>query len=474
MRKLLLTLPVFLLIINFQTNAQESIGYSESTDFQYLIDYRLPDWGYSNFYISSANFNSSGSYRFIDQDSNNFFPGTAETDQTNYSTGLSISPRYELYKESELRTFSLNMFSSLSTNFSSFDEEETFGGSENEENSNTNSQAFQYSLSFFNDYYFSENAFLITNLFSNVRFSRFKGESERNGQPVNEQTIKQRDVNFQPSVGIGFGRIRNVTPILRSIRLNERYKELGNTSLSRSEILNTAETFTKVQGYQRTRDRFLKDFWGDVNTDVNGKLDQLNAFDLFYLNDVFSENLGSRFEGYRASLSAEYFYFNQLRNDERINDVTNRDLSISRQVHLNFEFDWFKNLNLYHQLNINVGNNLILPLEQENGEDWINQADINAEWLWVFADRFQLTTSILNRIIDLKSKDSRFQDFDQYLSRLGTNLFYFIENRMVLNAGVSLHYQQFSREFETSNFDDKRFQWSINAGIKYYFNRNLY
>lgn len=474
MRKLLLLISFILLISSYHLHAQESIGYSDPDDFQYLIDYRLPDWGYSNFYISSANFNSSGSYRFFDQDSNNFFPGTAESDQTNYSTGLSIAPRYELYKESEFRTFSLNMFSSLSTNFSRFDEDETFGGSENEENSNTNSQAFQYSLSFFNDYYFSENAFLITNLFSNVRFSRFKGESERNGQPINEQTIKQRDINFQPSVGIGFGRIRNVTPVLRSIRLNERYKELGNNPLSGSEILNTAETFTKVQGYQRTRDRFLKDFWSDVNTDVNGKLNQLNTFDLFYLNDVFSENLGSRFEGYRASVRVDYFYFNQLLNEENFNGFDVRDLSISRQAHLNLEFDWFKNLNLYHQLSINATNQLILPLEQENDEDWINQADINAEWLWVFADRFQLTTSFLNRIIDLKSKDSRFESFDQYLSRLGTNLFYFIENRMVLNAGVSLQYQQFSREFETSNFDDKRFQWSINAGIKYYFNRNLY
>ena len=475
MRKFLLFACFLLFITPQYINAQESIGYSDSTDFQYLIEYRLPDWGYSNFSINSASFNSSGDYLNRDQDFNNSgFSNNSELSRSNYKTRLGISPRYELYKENEFRTFSLDMLSSISTDFSKLEGEEKSGGVTDEDNGNSNSQNFHYQILVNNDFYISNNTFLTTNLFSDITYTRSENELKSNNQVIERMTSKGRTVNLEPEIGVGFGRIRNVTPVIRSIRLNERYKVLKNDSFTDREILNTAEAFTKVQGYQRTHDRFQKYFWDDVNSGVNNKLDQASAYDLFYLNDVFSENLGNRLEGYEASINIKYLYYNQLRKEDNFIAPDGRHLSIYREAEINLKFDWYKNLNLYHQISFNVLNKLAFPLEREDDRDWINTANINAEWLWIFADRFQLSTSFLNSFAETNTKEE-FDDINRiYYSRLGTNLFYFIENKLVLNAGVSLTYQNSLYETETADLNSKAFQWRIGGGIRYYFNRNLY
>lgn len=478
MKKLILLLPALLLISTLQLTAQESIGYTDPDDFQYLLDYRLPDWGYSNFFISSTGFNAQGSYLNTDQQNGNpgdLFFSRMETDQARHNLGIGISPRFELYRESEKRTISLNMFSNLGSSFrkNNSDIETTFG--DDETKSRSSSQAFNYGLDVSHNFYGSQNVFLITDLSARIRYDKDFTKDEFNNNTTNEVTIRTRNINFSPTLGIGFGRIRNVTPIIRAIRVNERYKELGNSSFNGSEIRNTAETFTKVQGYQRTRDRFLKDFWNDVNTGVNGKLDQIGAFDLFYLNDVFNENLGSRFEGYEASLSVDYNYVNQLfKEDNEGNNTEDRNLTINRAANVNIDFDWFKNLNLYHQVSIRAGNTFTFPLEQSDTNELISLSSIDAQWLWNFADRFQLTTDLLNRFVSTKPKENFGGDFSSYSSQLRTNLFYFVESKIALNAGAGLTYFANENEFNTNSISNNQFQWTLNAGISYYFNRNLY
>lgn len=49
MKKLLLLLGISFLYSSF-TFAQESVGFSDPDDISPLLEYRLPDWGYSNFF----------------------------------------------------------------------------------------------------------------------------------------------------------------------------------------------------------------------------------------------------------------------------------------------------------------------------------------------------------------------------------------------------------------------------------------
>lgn len=50
MRKLLLGI-IILFCLPLYSLAQESVGFSDPDNIQPLLDYRLPEWGYTNFYL---------------------------------------------------------------------------------------------------------------------------------------------------------------------------------------------------------------------------------------------------------------------------------------------------------------------------------------------------------------------------------------------------------------------------------------
>lgn len=491
MKRTLLVLST-LLIISTNLFSQESIGFTDSTDFKYLINYRLPEWGYSNFSIESGNLNASGSY--YDQSfQRNIFGASSysKSERTNSKEDIlfSILPSYEIFRQSEQRTLSLNTSILVSSNYEkrvsdeeriNYESNTVYGGDEKEQK-----KGVSYTLKLNNVEYYSDDHFIISNLFTDISFSRSRFDSDSyfssnnsNTDSDNKRKIVSKDrwITFNPTLGFGFGRLRNVTPILRGIRLNERYKELGNKSLLASEIRNTAVRFTRVDGYQKTKDRFLKSFWGDMNSSLDGKLNTLDTFDIFYLNDVFNESLGSRLEGYQVSITVDYFYLNILEKREvSYYDIKSRDFSISRSTQLNLSGVWYKNLDLYHQIHLDLSNKVIFPLEREINVKWGNSIALEAGWLWNFVDRFQLNTNLTNQFNTQVIKNAPKDYIKKTESTLSTNLFYFVENKIAINGGVILTYENSKNKITDFIKDrEKSFNWMLNAGIKYYFNRNLY
>lgn len=486
MNKYLLLLSILLFSSTLQLKAQESIGYSDSTDFQYLLDYQLPDWGYSNFSISSANVNLSGDnqdLRSEEGQSEDFFYQLEKRNSSNIGFNLGVTPRFELYRENEKRIINFDSFLSLGSSGekrTTEGESQTYNSSSVFEQENLNNQKrFGNQISFTLHEYsdVKEDLFLIAGFFSNIQYSRGDFENKIESGINSNSTVQNRTIRLSPSLGVGFGRLRNVTPMIRTLRVNERYKALGNPSFNSNEIFDTADLFTKVQGYQRTKDRFLKSFWGDVNSGVNGKLDNLNAYDLFYLNDVFSENLGQRLEGYSISVTGNYSYLNNLRKQEQEPEnfpIQERDFSIIRTASIDLNADWYKNLNLYHQINVSFLNETVFPLERDIREKWTNASMLNFGWLWSFADRFQFNSSLNNLFFTHEVKDSPEDDFIRFTSELSGQLSYFIENKMSISAGISIQHRKFDGNFGDLAQEQDQFFWGLNAGIKYYFNRNLY
>ncbi len=488
MKKHLLLLPSLLLLFTIQLEAQESIGFSDSTDFEYLIDYRLPDWGYSNFSISSGSFGFSGAKQNFETQQNE--PGDpfylfSTRDVSNRDVDFRISPRFELYRESEDKIIDFDSFISLGgSRFTrTIEDEDVFNNqinnSEEEDIGSQGQISNQTFLNLKNYSGFGGDIFFSAGLNTNVRYSISVSESNDDPGSDRKVTTLIRNVGLTPSIGIGFGRLRNVTPMIRALRVNERYKALGNSDFNSEEIVNTAETFTKIQGYQQTKDRFLKSFWGDINSGANGRLDDLGTFDLFYLNDVLNENLGQRFEGYSFSISGEYSYINNLRKDEEeINQAVSesRDFFIQRIARVNVDGDWYKNLNLYHQINISFRNDLTLPLEKDIQNEWSNITNLTFGWQWNFADRFQFNSFLENILLTEEIKNARDDDFVRLISELSGQFSYFIENRMSLSAGLALQYRNLNRTRSNIEVyqDQNEFLWTVNASVRYYFNRNLY
>lgn len=475
MYKKQLSIIGLVIISSIPIKAQVSTGFTNPDDFQYLLDYRLPDWGYTNFSIRTGSIGTNGRYSWSREINDNPTISNNENDVSNRIFNLNVIPTFQLYKESEQRVFSLNTFTELSRNTLRYKQEsENMSGGMEQSRLNKNN-AMRTVLAAENNYYLSSNSFLITNLYSEIQWSKQVQDIDSNGSSTIDEEELNRTIMVRPQIGIGVGRIRNVTPVIRAIRMNERFIALGNESFDRDEILNSAEYFARVQGYQVTKDRFLKSFWGDMNRATNGKLDQVGAFDIFYLNDVFNEILGNRFEGYEAYLSLDYSYMNQLsKENDEIANIENRVSTTSRSASVNLNYDWYKNLDLYHQFALHAKNVWMFPLEESDVYNWMNETAVEAEWLWNFADRFQLNSSLVNSVTLANQKDTSVNKDYIYASRLNSNFYYFIENKVALNVGVSLLYRNDNTDYDTRELSLKNFNWGINAGISYYFNQNLF
>lgn len=103
---------------------------------------------------------------------------------------------------------------------------------------------------------------------------------------------------IQTDIGLSYGRIRTVTPVVRAQRISERFKALGRRPLTESEIMALADILAQESGYQVAFDRSDKVFWQDV---LGRFADDrpLAPFEVMYLTEVMAENLGSRKQGWR-------------------------------------------------------------------------------------------------------------------------------------------------------------------------------
>jgi len=70
------------------------------------------------------------------------------------------------------------------------------------------------------------------------------------------------ETHLSPYIGIGVGRIRDVTPIFMALRMNERLKALGwEEGLPADRVQRIAQTIAKRNGYISVHDRSDKYFW---------------------------------------------------------------------------------------------------------------------------------------------------------------------------------------------------------------------
>lgn len=457
--------------------AQESVGFSEPEDIQSLVEYRLPDWGYSNFWMDL-------NYRGVLSDNKNESE-YGELQETSSTNDLTLNPHYNLYRESEARKFELN--SSLYLNFQDRDQkwEGIYDSSENPRNRlETRVQA-----DFLHRKYFSDDLFLHGSGDFSARLIRRHGDQFEEGEKISERRRFVHALEARPEIGIGFGRIRNVTPIIRAVRLDERLRSLQQGSgLTRQQLLNGAEQFTRFNGYQRRYDRSQKYFWRDMSTATGGSLSGLDTFDTMYLTDVLDENLGSRLEGWEVWGGARFSYSSNL---ERVEETENqielldRSRNISQTLHTFTRGRWYKNLSLSHQIGMFGYASYAKPLQNTNTssieQNWTITARVGINWLWSVADRWLLRTGLSNeyRLFDQmhnpnNNESEKRRNWTDHIF-LNNDLSYFVLNKVAINVYLNSQLRYNRSRFGNSPVDKKR-EFYLNYGIsmRYYFSRNLY
>ncbi|MDZ7680779.1 MAG: hypothetical protein U5J63_03460 [Fodinibius sp.] len=85
-----------LFIASSSAFAQQSVGFSNPDNIDSILDYRLPAWGYSNFYLD------------FDAQANGSDQKSTFSDNARRQGSFIVRPTYDLYRESEARIFRFN------------------------------------------------------------------------------------------------------------------------------------------------------------------------------------------------------------------------------------------------------------------------------------------------------------------------------------------------------------------------------
>ncbi len=287
--------------------------------------------------------------------------------------------------------------------------------------------------------------------------------------PMDVSTLT-RNFTTNISIGFGFGRLRNVNPMIRSLRFNERLNALNTTeSMNDADRFAAAEQFTRFNGYQQIYDRPEKYFWDDMNQAISPELMSLPPFDLFYLTDTMNETIGARREGWEISAEVDLQYDVDYFKNEN-NSMTNSQTSNNTTLIPSISGVWAKNLSLNQQVTLSGG---FQYFEDLGSESYFNRNKIlnaSGSWLYSISDRFLMTTNVGHIRIyrDLHTTS---------LTNIGLNADYFIENSFSLFANLLFVYRPDSTVFTVDDVieytaDSKDFIFS--AGLRYYFMRELF
>jgi Tat protein secretion system quality control protein TatD with DNase activity len=85
---------------------------------------------------------------------------------------------------------------------------------------------------------------------------------DRNAGDENRSFGRTRE--YDVGAGIGIGRSRDVTPLIRAQRLSERLEALGRPPLSAHQVQQVAQVLAREEGYRIVFDRPDRSFWRDV------------------------------------------------------------------------------------------------------------------------------------------------------------------------------------------------------------------
>ena len=459
--KKFIVLSGFLMLFALDVRAQEKVGFSNPGNIDPIIEYRLPDWGYDNFFLD---FSLDGIYLRNDASAETF-----DYDEKMREIATLVNPNYQLYRESEQRIIELNTSANLQ-----------YRNSERELDDGTfdrKRHAEQVQVSVSLREYLRPKWFVLGSQATRLSHSNSSLE-----QTDSESDDLQRNIFSSSTLGIGYGRVRNVNPVIRALRLKERYGVLSNgQSLNSAHVKKAAEVFTKYDGYQSRYDRPEKYFWEAMDQALNGAVSGMQPFDLFYLSDVLNENIGQRFEGWDITAGGSFDYRNYLSRSDEDNDSNgssfSRSLTISKYALAFIRGRWYKNLSLRHQISFQSELNRSYRLSDQSVLDRTSNATVSAAWLWNITDRLLVNTQISNSYYHYHVKD----DIEaggqtdkpwRNLFSVDSKLTYFIENRLAINAGMQYERSSGDDFSFLLDQDDRVLQFS--AGLNYYFSRNLY
>ena len=427
-----------------------SVGFASPGNTQPIRDYRLPSWRWSQW---TLDVDGQSSY----QDRESTSRDTQLRVEESFSdVGVSLNPNYRSFWESEERRISLRASPSFSLS-----RDRSLRESDNDyESTTTNYQGTLWAAATLREYV-GGRTFLLADGTGRWAYDHRHqvASEERSGTELSDTNL-QSNLHLDVRLGVGVGRVRVVTPVVRALRVRERLRAVApGTSLSDEQVQKAARQLARRPGYEAVYDRPDKVFWRDFFDRV-GAADR-SPFETFYVADVLRESVGLRREGAELQIGPSVSYDRQLERDSENDQLTDRTLATQTTIGGFVRGRWYRNVTLQHQLGADLSASYGYFVENE-APDRFNQiqpsvdhnVDLQAEgqWLWVLADRFRLDTRMSTSLNYRRNPlgEGAFRPENRYA--LSSNLVIFVENSLRLTTGGTLSYRyDGTRPFRTES-----------------------
>ena len=432
--------------------SQTTVGFKHPQKIAPILSYRLPKWGYSTFSFNLGSHGNNIMYKYNLQERN----------LKSYAYNFSFASGFESYKESENSIMKFVIHPSASYNANK-NKTEFLDSSKIDRIEKQQEYTLKSRLQFnWDRYYYGDRYFIFGGEFySSYHESQSKltewSSANLSRNALSDRKIIKRYYTWNSKIGIGYGRVRNVTPLIRALRLQERYATIkDNATFTDNEIQLVAQEIAKKSGYALVYDRYDKYFWNNILDKVEA-ISELAPFEVFYLADVLRENMGARFEGWDVSSGF----------------LINGTKKVDTKIGVFLQGQWYKNLSLENQLSIAGYGNYAKYIDENISRKAIGNFEIGLKHLWAISDRILWETGLnsgltIQKIAGYPSDNSMWYE-DYHLSFV-SSFTYYIENNLYLRFESRYLWDKYDKKL-TNNYFQSRFNYTL--GITYYLDRKL-
>lgn len=415
--------------------AQTSVGFSDPSQLQTLLDHRLPDWT-SRVWSASFGLSGNGSDRRVS--------GRSFIDNR-FATRLGTSWYQNREGEKTNHSLGVNLLSDYQRSHSGNETSETSG------HDFTGSYTIEGTL----ERYLNEGPFSARGTLREHRLYTEDISSFRTDGVTTHDDSYRRFSDHAYGVGLAVGRVRDVTPLLRAERLAERLVALGHPRPDEGQVRRIAEVLAKGNSYSQVFQRPERHFWRDVLEPLLGAERALSPFEIMYLTEVLNESLGDRRQGLRLG---PLFTYQDGRSSANDSDSSQRRRSVG------VDLVWYRNLSLTRQVFCAAGL-WYNWTDQDSGHREFASSELTLGHLWNLTDR-HLLENTLRYESDADIAADGCEKWASHRSTLRT----WVEDRLSLDASATLNYtwrRQGDEEYVA-------WSWSYALGLTYYLDRILF
>jgi hypothetical protein len=403
-----------------------TIGFADRTDLGALLGYRLPDWGWRT-WEADGHFHGGGSREAE--------PWAGQYHRLIYDSALATTLNW--HRESEARTWSLAAVLD--------------GGWHKDRYSWSNGLIRQNELSGSYDVQIGLDRYLTDRpWFVGIMAGAGGTYLDRLGSSNEARLIRTHENRAQ--LDLGWGRLRDVTPLVRAQRLAERLVTLGRPRPEAAQVQAAARILAQFGGYQLAYERPEHRFWEKVLAPLIGE-EPLSVAEIYYLRDVFVEDLGIRRQGLRAALSG-------LWHQGGLGDRANYRPGVMATVETS------RNLALDLQMAMRVSTILDWQRPPDDAQDRrVLTATTQFALLWNVVDRTRMDWVISASYIDLDAVT--FSRVSRAVSSQWSWRVY-IEDRTSIRPFVNLSWNE--REDQSDQFSpqaSRAWVWSYGISLHY-------